>query len=104
MWLFEWNWLGYLWTFSAAGVVLLIGGTLSGEVASRRETGRGQTGADIVVGFAIVGFVAASCLLGVLTIFVWNFMTAILLVGGALCLLALMLGIAWLRLRRISNR
>jgi len=94
-WLFEWNWLGYLWAFFVGFPLMMVAGMFVGEVGSVKKTGHGQQGADIVISFMGMGLVSASFLLGLLTIFVWDFKTALWLGGGGLALLALILAIAY---------
>jgi len=103
-WLFEWNWLGYLWAFFVGFPLLFVLGMFVGEVVLMKKTGRGQQGADIVISFMGMGLVSSSFLLGVLTVFVWDFKTALWLGGGGLALLALILAIAFLAMRLIAAR
>lgn len=90
MWQFEWNWLGYVWAF-LVGFPLTLGSVLA--YSEGRDAARGRTPTGSLYGHYIAvllgGF--SSLFLGLLTLFFWGWMTALLLTGGALAWSVLML-------------
>jgi hypothetical protein len=102
-WLFEWNWLGYLWAFFVGFPLLMVALMFADEVASMRKTGYGVQGTTIVITIFSAGIAAGSLVLGGLTMLVWDFRTAIWLAGGALTLLVLIFGITYLSMRLIRK-
>lgn len=95
-WQFEWNWLGYVWAFLIGGALLLVALLLVGEIASMVKTGYSTQGTPMMIGIMSMLVVSNSLLLGLLTIFVWDFKTALWLGGGAVTLLALLFAVAYL--------
>lgn len=80
-WLFEWNWLGYLWA-------IFVGAPLAMATLYAYPEGKwieqGKQGAGMLTAMMMVGSAAAAILFGLLTIFVWDMNTALWLAGGAL--------------------
>ena len=91
-WQFEWNWLGYLWAFFV-GFPLAFAFVLA--IAEGRDAAKGKT--QTGTGFGAWLFIALAvlpvCVLGLLTIFVWDSRTALWLSGGAVAWGALDLGL-----------
>lgn len=90
MWQFEWNWLGYLWAFFV-GFPLTYGTLLA--CVEGRDAARGNTPTGSVYGYYYLLIIGAAFapVLGLLTIFIWDFKTALVLTGGALAWFALAL-------------
>jgi hypothetical protein len=103
-WLFEWNWLGYLWAFLVGFPLLMVAGMFFGEVVSMMKTGDGEQGADMVIGIMTIGMISSSLLLGLITIFVWDFKTALWLAGGCISLLALIFALAFFSMKLANRR
>lgn len=95
-WQFEWNWLGYVWAFLIGGGLLVVALLFVGEIVSMAKTGSSAQGAPMMIGIMSMLTVSNSLLLGLLTIFVWDFKTALWLGGGAVTLLVLLLVVAYL--------
>lgn len=94
-WQFEWNWLGYVWAFLIGGALLVVALLLVGEIGSMVKTGYSTQGTPMMIGIMSMLVVSNSLLLGLLTIFVWDFKTALWLGGGAVVLLALLFAVAY---------
>ncbi len=92
-WLFEWNWLGYLWA-------ILVGGPLAMATLFAYPEGKGieqgKQGAGHFSGLMMFLVIPGMFLLGLLTIFVWDWRTALWLTGGALAWDALIAGLLFL--------
>lgn len=91
-WQFEWNWLGYVWAF-LVGFPLAYSFVLAfaeGRAAAKGNTSSGTgNAAGIMVVIAIMG----TPVLGLLTVFVWDWRTALWLTGGAVLWGALDVGL-----------
>ncbi len=102
-WLFEWNWLGYLWTILIGGQLLAVAGIFAGEIASVKETGEGQRNTDRLFGYVAISLLGSSVLLCLVTIFFWNLRTALWLLVATSLMMAVIFGFASIVMRLISR-
>lgn len=82
-WQFEWNWLGYVWGFFVL-FPLTYASLLA--ITAGRDAARGKTPTGSVYGHQIMVLLGmpSAVFLGLLTIFIWDWKTALMLAGGAL--------------------
>ena len=82
-WQFEWNWLGYVW-----GFLVLFPLTYASllAISEGRDAARGKRPTGSVYGHQIMVLLGGlgTLFLGLLTIFFWGWITALMLSGGAL--------------------
>lgn len=93
MWQFEWNWLGYLWAFMVGFPLTIITFYAFPE---GRWIEQGKQGAGHFSGIMMILVLPGIFMLGLLTIFVWNWKTALGLAGGALAWDLLVAGLLFL--------
>lgn len=104
-WQFEWNWLGYMWA-CIVGFPLAYGFALA--LAEGRAAAKGNTpsGTGKGAGIMIVVAILSTPMLALLTVFVWDWRTALWLTGGAVLWGALDIGLGIgveLGLRRLER-
>ena len=104
-WQFEWNWLGYLWAF-LVGFPLAYGFALAFAEGRAAAKGNMPSGTGNGAGIMVVIAIGATPMLALLTVFVWDWRTALWLTGGAVALGALDVGLRGgveLGLRRLER-
>ena len=103
-WQFEWNWLGYLWAILIGGQLSALAGIFLGVLVSIWKAEEDPQDGKKVIDMIALSVVGSSILLGLVTVFVWDIRTALLLVISTTLLLALMFGIAYALMRLFATR
>lgn len=88
--LFEWNWLGFSWAILIGGQLAVLAVMFIREATASMNVRQAEQRPNIRIDIMAITIVNSSILLGLLTIFVWDFRTTILLVVATSVMLAFM--------------
>lgn len=102
-WLFQWNWLGYLWTILIGVQLTLLMGMMVRQAVSTRDDPDSHQDSDKRIDMMTLGIVCTSFLLGLLTSFLWNFRTALWLLIGTCSLLAIIFTLGYGLMKLLGN-
>lgn len=102
-WLFQWDWLGFLWVILLGGQLSALAGMFASELVSAWKNRDSQQEANRLIDMMAMAIVCTSILLGLLTTVVWDFRTALWLVIAVASLLAMIFGVAYSLMKQISK-
>lgn len=94
-WLFEWNLLGYTWAILIGGQLSMLAGMFAGELLLIWHPEEDHKGEWKVIDMLALSIICCSTLLSLMTIYFWNFRTALWLVVGACGMLVLIFGLGY---------